>query len=264
MWTDKAEYIWKIFHFLIHSAIQFFIAKIGYSYFKDQPMRAQLICFLLLGNEKIREFNQYLFNDSFLALYVALAVYMITRNRPIYAAAFLTLSLSVKAGAMLLVPSFMGWIHYQYGTFKLICAIALIISFQVLIMLPVSFDPFAQLVGFQAGMTHWYDYLKYAKFLGGDKDRQYGSSYEWTIYWQIVGGKIFKSPWFADMLKKLMVLVNVYYFFIRRGCLPQCFSNLFNTFRQTSNKLTWAKQRMAVELLLICYISGVNFVPGGH
>ena len=164
---------------------------------------------------------------------------MIATNRPIHAALFLTLSLSVKAGAMLLVPSFMGWIHFHYGTFKLIYALALIVTFQVIIMLPICFDPFAKLVGFQAGATHWFNYLQYAKFLGGDKDRQYGSSYEWTIYWQIVGGKIYKSPWFADMLKKLMLLVNVYYFFLRRWCWPQCFTNLYNTFKQTTNSLSW-------------------------
>jgi len=112
MYTDKAEYIWKVFHFGFHSIIQFFIGQIAYSYFKKQPARAQLICFLLLGNEKIREFNQYLFNDTFLAMYVVICLYLLTKNKPVAAAFFLTMSLSVKAGAMLLVPSFMGWIQY--------------------------------------------------------------------------------------------------------------------------------------------------------
>lgn len=106
-------------------------------------------------------------------------------------------------------------------------------------------------------MTHWVDYLKYAKFLGGDKDRQYGSSYEWTIYWQIVGSPIYYSWWFPQLLKATMLFINVYYFFFRRWCLPQCFTNLFNTFSQRSTKLTWSNSRLAFELLLICYIGGV-------
>lgn len=265
MWTDKAEYIWKTFHFGLHSLIQYFVAHTAYSYFKHQPARAQLVVFMIFGNEKIREFHQHLFNDSFLSLYVAIAVYMVATNRPLYASIFLTLSLSVKAGAMLLVPSFMGWIQYQYGTKKLITAILLIVVPQIIIMLPISFDPFAQLLGFQWGATHWLDYLKYAKFLGGDSDRQYGSDYQWTIYWQIVGGQIYRSNWFAPLLKKLMLGVNVYYFFIRRWCLPQCIMNLLETFSsKPASNLTQRRSRMAIELMLICYVSGVNFVPGGH
>ena len=110
--TDKAEYIWKACHFVFHSSIQFFVAKIAYRYFKDQPHRAQMICFMMLGNEKIREFNQYLFNDTFLALYIVICIYMVSTNRPFLAALFLTMSISVKAGAMLLIPSFLGWLQY--------------------------------------------------------------------------------------------------------------------------------------------------------
>jgi len=49
-------------------------------------------------------------------------------------------------------------------------------------MTPFSFDPIAKLFGFQWGGTSWRDYLKYSKFLGGDSDRQYGATYENTIY----------------------------------------------------------------------------------
>jgi hypothetical protein len=56
---------------------------------------------------------------------------------------FLTLGLSIKAGVMLLVPSFLGWIQYQYGTKTLLVATALIVSFQIVIMTPFSFDPIA-------------------------------------------------------------------------------------------------------------------------
>ena len=47
-------------------------------------------------------------------------------------------------------------------------------------------------LGFKiGGLSNWYEYLKLAKFLGGDKDRLYGSTYGNTIYWQIVGEKIY-------------------------------------------------------------------------
>ena len=44
-------------------------------------------------------------------LYVAIAIYfMLQKAQPIYASLFFTLALSVKAGAMLLLPAFLGWI----------------------------------------------------------------------------------------------------------------------------------------------------------
>lgn len=88
------------------------MAKIGYSYFIDRPWRAQLICFILLGNEEVREFNAYLFNDTFLAMYLVICVYLISINKPLFAALFLTMSLSIKAGAMLMVPCFLGWVQF--------------------------------------------------------------------------------------------------------------------------------------------------------
>ena len=65
---------------------------------------------MLLANTEIREFNAYLFNDTFLALYVAICINLITNNKPMLASFFLTMSLSIKAGAMLLLPGFLGWI----------------------------------------------------------------------------------------------------------------------------------------------------------
>jgi len=89
-----------------------------------------------------------MFNDTFLALYIVICFYLLTKNCPIYAATFLTFSLSIKAGAMLLVPSFLGWIQYQYGVWKLIVCVLIIVGFQVAIMAPLSFDSVAQLFGF--------------------------------------------------------------------------------------------------------------------
>jgi len=127
--TDKAEYIWKVFHFAIHSGINYYVGHISYSYFKDRPWKAQLICFILVANEEIREFNQYLFNDSIMALYIAICFYFVSTNKPFHAAFFFTLGLSIKAGVMLLLPSFLGWMQYQYGTKKLLTSIMLIIVF---------------------------------------------------------------------------------------------------------------------------------------
>ena len=111
------------------STIQYFSAKVAYSYWRDQPMRAQMICFMLLGNEEIREFNEYLFNDTFLAMYILICIYLVAVNRPFLAALFLTMSCSIKAGAMLMLPSFLGWVQFHYGAQRLIICIVIIIGF---------------------------------------------------------------------------------------------------------------------------------------
>jgi len=108
----------------------------------------------------------------------------------------------------------------------------------------------------------------YAKFTY-DKIRPYGATYGNTIYWQLVGPGMYWQPWFCPLLKKCMLAVNVYYFFLRRWCLPQCLINLTKTFDGSqslfkSQPFTRAQAKMGVELLLVSYVAGVCFVPGGH
>lgn len=204
-------------------------------------------------------------------MYVVICMYLLARNRPIWAALFLTLSLSVKAGAVLLVPSFFGWIHYHYGTQNLAAALLVVVLFQAALMLPLCFDPFARMIGFQGGGTHWMDYLKYSKLLGGDKDRPYGSDYQWSIYWswQMVSEKTYYNDAFFYFLKISMLMVNVYYFFIKMQTLPKCLDNLFSSFDSKFSlmrrvKLTWRHQRVLLTLMMVCYLAGAQFVPGGH
>jgi len=120
------------------------VARISYSYFRNAPMKAQMICFMLLGNEEIREFNEYLFNDSLLALHMMFALYfMLVKNKPVIASFFLTLSISIKAGAVLMVPTFLGWIMYLHGFVTLVKCLTVLLTVQFLIMAPLCFDPIA-------------------------------------------------------------------------------------------------------------------------
>jgi len=108
--TDYGEYILKIVHVLLHSGILVIVCNLAYKYFKVSPMKAQLVCFILLGNEEVRELNQLCFNDSLLAFYLFLCVLLVTNNSAYLASLAFTLSLSIKAGALLLLPALLGWI----------------------------------------------------------------------------------------------------------------------------------------------------------
>jgi len=143
MYTDNAEFIWKIIHFIMHSMIMYIVGQMSYNYFGQQKYRAQAICFMLLCNQEIREINQDLFNDTILALYVIGTMYLVQTNRPIIAALLLTLAISIKAGALLVVPSLLGWTQYKYGTQTLIVSCFIIVSFQILVALPFTEPEYA-------------------------------------------------------------------------------------------------------------------------
>ena len=64
-------------------------------------------------------------------------------------------------------------------------------------------------------------------------------------------------------------LLNIYYFFIRRGLLWGCIKNVFQTFSskfgiRKSPPLMFKDRRLVVELFIVCYLGGLCWVPGGH
>ena len=91
------------------------ISKIAFKYFKNSPEKAQLITIVMLANEPDRVFSQLQFNDQVLGLFIYLVIYFVQRNSPIKAIIAFTTGLSIKAGALIIMPAFLGIIHYRYG-----------------------------------------------------------------------------------------------------------------------------------------------------
>lgn len=197
---------------------------------------------------------------------MVLCLYAISSNKPTLAALMLTMAMSIKAGAMLLVPSILGCIQYQWGTLKLIKSVFIIVFVQFLVVSPFIYEPAALALGFEGANTNLQPYLDNSKLLGGGSDPklQRGAYYDLTIYWQFVGRNIYEGPIFASATGKAMLGINVYYFFIRRWCTPNCLYNLAQTFNMGGSKMTFADCRKLIELITIMYLGGVNFVPGGH
>lgn len=75
---------------------------------------------MLILNFRISEIYHLLYNDSFIEFYNIACIYLAVHNKPVIAAAMVSLSISMKAGGVLLLPSFLGWTQYNNGTFKLI------------------------------------------------------------------------------------------------------------------------------------------------
>ena len=112
--TENAEYYITFVHHVIHSLIIVYIVKIVNLYSQDDSKsskaahEAQLIGFMLIASKEDRAYFSTMYNDEIMILYLVIAIYLTLRNRPIAASFFITLSLSVKVGALLLLPSFLG------------------------------------------------------------------------------------------------------------------------------------------------------------
>lgn len=62
-------------------------------------------------------------------LYLVLAIYSFARSRPYFGMFFFSMAYGMKAGALLLIPSMLGLIHLNHGTFKLIICTAFLVGF---------------------------------------------------------------------------------------------------------------------------------------
>lgn len=117
----------------------------------------------------------------------------------------------------------------------------------------------------QGAKTSLRTYLERSKFIGSNLKREkVGAQYEISLWWRFVPEEMYYKDSFLTFLKLCMLAINVWYFFIRRNCLPQCLSQLVGTFGKAKNVMTALDRNLCIELLVVTYIAGTCFVPGGH
>ena len=111
-----------------------FVTKIAYVYFRESKdynysAKGQMIAFILLTNPGDRKWYGLMYNDELMALYLIICIYFTITNRPMIASCFFTLGLSMKAGLILLMPAFLGSVHFNHGTVVLVSSLLLIVGF---------------------------------------------------------------------------------------------------------------------------------------
>lgn len=244
------------------------VLSMAVRYFSSEPSRVQMIGFLIIFNSKVNELYQLLYNDSFVEFCIFAAIYSLASlNRPIVASMLLSLAISIKTGAILLLPCLLGWIQYSNGTLSLLASVITIMSIQIVLAAPFVSPAAAVMMGWPNASSSLYMYLIRSKFIPStEKFRRFGSQPSFSHWWTWIDEDMyFKDAW-LEFLQKVILFINVYYFFIRRNCMPKCLSQLWNTFSpqkcDTSHKLK--DLRLCVELLVIAYLSGLAFLPGGH
>ena len=111
----------------------------------------------------------------------------------------------------------------------------IIFIFQVIVALP-----------FVLGDSTVANYIHRSKLTGAGRNGILYAAQFWDYCAAARDLSIFYSWWdpdtyyqkekFADIVKRAMLLSNIYHFFIRKNSTPRCFENLFRTF-DNSNKL---------------------------
>jgi len=132
---------------LLQSSCQYMIISLAIKYFKSEPKRIQIIGFMLILNCRIAGLYQLLYNDSFIEFYNISCIYLAVRNKPVLAAVMISLSVSMKVGGVLLLPSLLGFTQYNNGTLKLLQAIFVILAIQVFLAGPFLSDTFCKIFG---------------------------------------------------------------------------------------------------------------------
>ena len=87
-------------------------------------------------------------------------------------------------------------------------------------------------------------YLNFSKLNGAGRKGWAGAAVHWdylaafhgsSLFWTFIDEPCYYDKYcMADYLKVAMAAVNVYHFFIRKGCFMQCIHNLIHF-----NKINW-------------------------
>ena len=144
--------------------VQLLVTEIAYLYWnsdkaesaKRNAIRAQTVSLIYCANhfDKVDLWFNY-HNDNIMSFFLVVAVYYLFTSRPWLASVFYTISLSIKAGSILLLPTLLGSIQLNFGTRTLLGAVVIIVAWQILVALP-----------FVLGETSVADYLRMSKLTG--------------------------------------------------------------------------------------------------
>lgn len=232
--TRWAFYIWRVLAVLTDTAVNLAVLNVAKTCFPSNRGKTQMIGFILSTNYYLHWEVMYLYNDNLLLFWVALALYFISKHRPLVSVTSMALALSIKAGAILMLPSILGWIQYFYGTIYLLASVAWFVFIQYILAAPFCSPTVSSLMGFSSAGTGWSNYFKF--FLGG---RTHGAnafdlSYFWNEY--TISQQLYESVAFVNIMKFMMIFVNVFFFFIKFNGLPKCLANLFGTFSSSQGQ----------------------------
>jgi len=144
----------------------------------------------------------------------------------------------------------------------------LVILVQVIIASPFLLDPIALTLGWKLGAnTSLMDYLYFTKIITRPGDHGMAALYGLSYFWKFLAEATYGNLNFPKVLKLGIILVNIYYFFIKKLCLNKCLLNLETSLKikpDKSNKMMSWQRNKAIEILIVSYFAGICLMPGIH
>lgn len=126
MLTRWAEVLMKVLTIFLHTNILILILNVARCIFVRRMDKVQLVAFILGTNQKMMVTHQELYNDNIVELYAMIGLYLLAKDKPVWAAAVISIGF-MKAGILLLLPTFLGFVQYYYGTVVLLRAIGVFV-----------------------------------------------------------------------------------------------------------------------------------------
>jgi hypothetical protein len=223
-------------------------------------LKAQTVALIIVLKRERRQEVIEMYNDHIMFMYIVLCIYSRMKNRVMLSALFLSLGASVKAGTLLLLPTYLGSIQLYYGTRTLIMTVLFLVFFQVVISLP-----------FVLGETSVIEYINRSRLLGSGRGGVAFTEefFDWvackflcSLHFKFVSQDFYYDKnGLAKWCWRAIPALNVYYFFIRKQALMPCLNNLrdFLSLKPDKNN---SHTKNTLELLLTGFSIGVTFMPG--
>ena len=129
-------------------------------------------------------------------------------------------------------------------------------AFVVIISLPFTYF----------GETELKEYLWKSKILGANIDDLASPKFFNSIFWKFLTEEVYFNKYCLAIPSKVALLVtNIWFFFVKKNCLPTCIDNLMNTLSKTPSGVdSFEKKRLTIEVLIIQYFVGCVIMPGAH
>lgn len=197
-----------------------------------------------------------MFNDQVMALLIVMAAYYLLKNNPIVGASMLSLGLSIKAGALLMLPALFGSIQLNWGIRTLLISFITFFAIQTLVALP-----------FILGETTVRGYISRARLDGsGRKGANFHlEEMDWlscyfseSSFWQWVPVWFYDSKHGVALVFRIVFLIgNIYHFFIKKGAFWPCIKNL-----TSPDKPKILEIKLTTQILVIGFMLGACVLPG--
>jgi len=88
---------------------------------------------------------------------------------------------------------------------------------------------------------------------------------KFSVFWKFISLEDYNQYVLTEHMIKIMLGMNVYYFFIRRCMITGCVERLSDSLKCITNyTVTLGERTKVLEVILVLYFSACQFMPGGH